>query len=43
LEVKSVLWLEKGTQTKESMIGRLDFADTFVQMKAIECKIKGII
>jgi hypothetical protein len=43
MEVKRALRLEKGTQTKESQMGRLDLADMFVQMRVIECKIKEVV
>jgi hypothetical protein len=41
--VKKVLRLEKGIQTKESLMERLVPADMFVQMKVTGCQIKGII
>ena len=40
---KKALRLEKGTQTKENPMKKLDLVDMFVQMKVIECKIKEII
>jgi hypothetical protein len=40
MEVKRALRLEKGTQTKDSRMERLDPADLFVQMRVIEWKIK---
>jgi len=43
MEVKKGLKLEKGTQTKENLMGRLAPADMFAQMRVIERKIKGII
>jgi len=43
MEVKKDLRLEKGSQIKESLMGRLGPADMFVQMRGIERKIKGII
>ena len=43
MEVKKGLKLEKGTQTKENLMGRLPPADMFVQMRVVERKIKGII
>jgi hypothetical protein len=30
-------------QTKDNLMEKLDLADMFVQMKVIECQIKGII
>ena len=43
MEVKKDLRLEKGSQIKDSQMGRLGPADMFVQMRGIERKIKGII
>ena len=43
MEVKKDLRLEKGSQIKESQMGRLGPGDMFVQMRDIERKIKGII
>jgi hypothetical protein len=43
LEVKMALRLEGSMQTKDNLMEKLDLADMFVQMKAIECQIKGII
>lgn len=44
MEVKKKdLRLEKGSQIKESPMGRLGPADMFVQMRGIEKKIKEII
>ena len=43
MEIKRVLRLEKGTQTKESRMGRLDPVDLFVQTRVIDCKIKEVI
>jgi hypothetical protein len=43
MEVKKDLRLEKGSQIKESQMGTLGSADMFVQMRAIERKIKRII
>jgi hypothetical protein len=43
MEVKRALRLEKGTQTKESQMGRLGPTDMFVQMRVIEYKIKEVI
>jgi hypothetical protein len=36
MEVKMVLRLEKGTQTKERQMGMFGPADMFVQMRVIE-------
>jgi hypothetical protein len=41
-EDKKALRLEKSMQTKD-LVEKLDLADMFVQMKVIECQIKGII
>jgi hypothetical protein len=30
-------------QTKDNLMKKLDLADVFMQMKVIECQIKGII
>jgi hypothetical protein len=43
IEVKKDLRLEKGSQIKESRMGRLGPAEMFVQMRGIERKIKQII
>jgi len=40
MEVKKDLRLEKGSQIKESPMGRLGPADMFVQMRGIERKDK---
>jgi hypothetical protein len=43
LEVKKALRLQRSMQTKDNLMEHLDLVDMFVQMKAIECQIKGII
>jgi hypothetical protein len=43
MEVKKDLKLEQSTERKESQMGRLGPADMFVQMRVIDCQIKGII
>jgi hypothetical protein len=43
MEVKKGLRLEKATQTKENLMGKLGPADMFVQKRVTERKIKGII
>jgi hypothetical protein len=39
---QKALRLEKNMQTKGNLMKKLDLADMFVQMKVIECQIKGI-
>jgi hypothetical protein len=43
MEVKKALRFERSMQTKDNLMELLDLVDMFVQMKAIECQIKGII
>jgi hypothetical protein len=43
MEVKKDSKLEQSTERKESQMGRLGPADMFVQMRVIDCQIKGII
>jgi hypothetical protein len=42
LEAKKTLRLEKNMQTKGNLMEKIDLADMFVQMKVIECRVKGI-
>jgi len=43
MEVKMVLRLEKGMQTKGRQMGRFGPADLFVQVRVIGNRIKGIM
>jgi hypothetical protein len=43
MEVKLVLRLEKGTQTKDRQMAKFGPVDMFVLMRVIENRIKGIM